>query len=1008
MQQFFQRALVRRLLAVSVVLLVLCAVPILQQRGTQAVTAQSRLSPSTQISLGNDYSCALLTTGVVKCWGGNSDGQLGLGNTDSYGDAVSETGTGLPAVDLNQTAKYISAGYVHTCAIRADNSTVCWGENFWGTLGNGSRSNIGDTSGEMGSSLIAVDLSTDYATSLSAGYQFTCAILNTGQVKCWGLNDVGQTGADGWHGMSSDTMGTNLPAVDLGDGRTAKAIATGRQHACAILDNNTVKCWGANTYGQLGLGNTTSLVYPNIGEAAVVNLGNGRTAKAIAAGSHHTCAILDTGNLKCWGFNASGQLGQDTAANIGDSSGEMGDSLPAINLGTNRTAVAVAGNKRGDLDYTCAVLDNATLKCWGSNQLFNLGQSGGDLGDSAGEMAALAAVDLGTGIQVTAVAMGAAHSCQILSSTNIKCFGHGQNGKLGYGDTITRGWGASTMGDNLPIVDLDGVEPTATSTPVDTDTPTPTDTATPTDTPTPTHTPSVTNTPTVTRTASKTYTRSKTPTRSKTKTKTRTPTKSKTPTRTPVGYVSRVAAVASGTGHSCAILASSVVKCWGRNDYGQLGLGDTSDRGDASGEMGNALPAVNLGTGVIARNIYAGVAHSCVITTTGRVKCWGSNIDGELGLGDTDSRGDASSEMGENLPYVDLGAERTAVSLSLGIHYSCALLDNATVVCWGRSDDGQLGNGSTDTIGDVPGEMGTALVPVDVGTDRTVISMANHQYGICALLDNASIKCWGYNVVGQLGIGDTVDRGDGVGLMGDNLPVVPFSADLTPVELAGAIGSTCARFDDGTVRCWGFNLFGQLGTGDALDRGDSPGEIAALAAIDLGSGHTAKRIFGESGYSFCALLDDDSLKCWGDNSDANLGIGISITDTKWGNATGEMGDNLPAIDLGTNVTIGSVSVGNKFRCAILKPSTALKCWGANAYGQLGLGTTEASWGEYPDATMGDFLPYVRLGSIIPSTSTPTPTKSKTPTKTLSPSRTKSPTKTLSPTRTVTQTRTPTP
>jgi alpha-tubulin suppressor-like RCC1 family protein len=158
--------------------------------------------------------------------------------------------------------------------------------------------------------------------------------------------------------------------------------------------------------------------------------------------------------------------------------------------------------------------------------------------------------------------------------------------------------------------------------------------------------------------------------------------------------------------------------------------------------MGNALPAVDLGTGVLASKIYAGVTYSCVITTTGRVKCWGSNVSGELGLGDTDSRGDATGEMGENLPYVDLGADRTAVSLSLGIYYSCALLDNATVVCWGRNVEGQLGNGSTDTIGDVPGEMGTALVPVDVGTDRTVISMANHQYGICALLDNASIKCW--------------------------------------------------------------------------------------------------------------------------------------------------------------------------------------------------------------------------------------------------------------------------
>ncbi|RLT33238.1 MAG: hypothetical protein DWI54_00240 [Chloroflexi bacterium] len=988
----------RRLsLAVFSVLIILacCAVALRTQSFDSRVAAAPRLSRSTQISLGSDHSCAMLTTGVVKCWGANNNGQLGLGNTNSYGDAVSETGAGLPAVDLDQTAKYISAGYGHTCAIRNDNSTVCWGENFWGTLGNGSRSNIGDNSGEMGSSLIAVDLSTDYATSLSAGYQFTCAILNTSQVKCWGVNDVGQTGADGWHGMSSDTMGANLPAVNLGAGRTAKAISAGRQHACAILDNDTVKCWGANTYGQLGLGNTASLVYPNIGEAAVVNLGTGRTAKTIAAGSYHTCAILDNGSLKCWGFNASGQLGQDTTANIGDGSGEMGDSLPAINLGSGRTAVAVAACKRGDLDYTCAILDNGTLKCWGDNGFGQLGQ--GDMnnrGDSTAEMAALAAVNLGTGIQVTAVAIGAAHSCQILSSTNIKCFGHGQNGKLGYGDADTRGYTSSAMGDNLPIVDLDGVSPTATSTPVDTDTPTASNT------PVDTSTPSQTNTPTVTRTASKTYTRSKTPTRSKTKTKTRTPTKSKTPTRTPIGYVSRVSALASGSSHSCAILASSVVKCWGLNTNGQLGLGDTASRGDAGGEMGNSLPAVDLGTGVLASKIYAGSDHTCILTTTKRVKCWGGNGAGQLGIGDTNHRGDGSGEMGDILPYVDLGTGRTASAVALGEGSTCALLDNATLVCWGQNVFGQLGVGSIDTIGDASSEMGDALVPVDVGTGRTVKSIAARSLGYCALLDDDSIKCWGNNWDGQLGVGDTDHRGDGSGEMGDDLARVPFSTDLTPVELAGNADAACARFDDGTVRCWGSNVYGALGIGDAVNRGESAGQIAALSAIDLGSGHTAKRIYGGLGNSFCALLDDDSLKCWGDNSDANLGIGVGATDTNWGNATGEMGDTLPTVDVGTGTTVSALSIGSDFRCAILTISTGVKCWGENSNGQLGSGSTTEDYGVYPASDMGDALPFVRLGIIVPSTSTPTPTK------TLSPSRTKSTTKTLTPSRTATRTTAP--
>jgi alpha-tubulin suppressor-like RCC1 family protein len=208
-----------------------------------------------------------------------------------------------------------------------------------------------------------------------------------------------------------------------------------------------------------------------------------------------------------------------------------------------------------------------------------------------------------------------------------------------------------------------------------------------TNTPAETDTPNATNTPSITKTASKTYTRSKTPTRSKTKTKTRTPTKSKTPTRTPVGYVSRVAAVASGQSHSCAILASSVVKCWGANDSGQLGIGDTTHRGDAGGEMGNSLPAVDLGTGVIARKIYAGYGYTCAITTTGRVKCWGNNSLGQLGLGDTDSRGDASSEMGDVLVPIEVGTGRTVKSISARALGYCALLDDDSIKCWGNNWD---------------------------------------------------------------------------------------------------------------------------------------------------------------------------------------------------------------------------------------------------------------------------------------------------------------------------------
>jgi alpha-tubulin suppressor-like RCC1 family protein len=900
-------------------------------------------------------------------------------------------------------------------------------------LAIGGSGNIGDGPGEMGNALTPIDFGTSYAVSLDIGYLHGCALLANGAVKCWGTNNYGEVGVNGAI-QTAAQLGANWPSVDLGSGRTARAITTGNYHTCAILDTYAVACWGQGTFGQLGYGNNANRYYQDLGNAlTTVNLGTDRTATAITAGRYSTCAILDNGSVKCWGLNNNGQLGQNSTTWLGDDANEMGDNLLPVYLGSGRTAKKIVANN----DSVCAILDNDTLKCWGDNSYGQLGTGDTNTrGNDAGEMSTLGTVNLGTGQVPAQIAIGHYHACALLTSTNLKCWGGGFLGQLGRGSTLNYGSNSADMGDALPLVDFDGVTPTVTSspavtstpaiatpppitsspiatsspaitsTPIATNTPVDTDTPTPTDTATPTHTPSATSSPIATSSPTKTLTRSRTPTRSKTKTKTRTPTKSKTPTRTPVGYVSRVVAVASGHSHSCAILASSVVKCWGRNDYGQLGLGDTSDRGDGSGEMANALPAVDMGTGVLASKMYAGSSHSCVLTTTNRVKCWGNNSEGQLGLGDSDHRGDGSSEMGDTLPYVDLGTGRTATALALGEGSTCALLDNATLVCWGFNMFGQLGIGSADTIGDLASEMGNALVPVDVGTGRTVKSISARALGYCALLDDDSIKCWGNNWDGQLGVGDTDHRGDETGEMGDNLTRVPFSTTLTPVELASVAYATCARFDDGTVRCWGSNVYGQLGTGDALNRGDSTGEVAALTAIDLGSGHTAKSIHGGLSYSFCAILDDDSLKCWGNNADANLGIGVGATDTNWGNATGEMGDTLPAIDLGTNVTIGAVSIGNAFRCAIVKPSTALKCWGANAYGQLGLGTTEASWGEYPDASMGDFLPYVRLGSIIPSTSTPTPTKSKTPTKTLSPSRTKSPTKTFTPSRTATRTPTP--
>ena len=198
----------------------------------------------------------------------------------------------------------------------------------------------------MGDSLTAVDLGSGRtAKAIVAGGSHTCAILDNLAIKCWGRSDEGQMGKGGKNGSSfqigdgSNEMGNSLDAIELGTGRTATAIAAGKYHNCAILDNSSIKCWGSNNAGQLGLGDSNnrgdldSLGQSEMGDnLPVVDLGAGRTARAITAGDNQTCTILDNAAIKCWGSNTAGELGLGDTNNRGDGSGEMGDNLPVISL----------------------------------------------------------------------------------------------------------------------------------------------------------------------------------------------------------------------------------------------------------------------------------------------------------------------------------------------------------------------------------------------------------------------------------------------------------------------------------------------------------------------------------------------------------------------------------------------------------------------------------------------------------------------------------------------------
>ncbi|HZF50149.1 MAG TPA: DUF4215 domain-containing protein [Polyangiaceae bacterium] len=417
-----------------------------------------------EVAAGAAHTCARLSGGIVKCWGLNSSGQLGLGDVFPRGHNAAHMGSNLPAVNLGQdldgkdkTALAIAAGVNHTCALLSDGSVKCWGANDFGNLGLPSTLARGDQPGEMGDKLPAVNLGAGkIAQAIVASNYITCALLSDGEVKCWGYNVYGQLGQGHKSniGLNPATM-DGLLAINLGTGKKAKAITAGYYHACALLNDDSIKCWGYNAYGQLGLGDNKdrgdNMNENEMGDNLLaIDLGTDGEAQAIAAGAHHTCALLMNGSVKCWGYNLYGQLGLGDSSPRGDQPGEMGDALPPVNLGAGKKATAIEVG----IYHACAQLDDDTAKCWGINSVGNLGL--GDInprGDQPSEMGdALLPIDLGTGNTSLVLQVGGSHACAILQDHRLKCWGFNIYGQLGIGAQGHRGDQPGEMGDNLPFV----------------------------------------------------------------------------------------------------------------------------------------------------------------------------------------------------------------------------------------------------------------------------------------------------------------------------------------------------------------------------------------------------------------------------------------------------------------------------------------------------------------------------------------------------------------------------
>lgn len=411
---------------------------------------------------------------------------------------------------------------------------------------------------------------------------------------------------------------------------------------------------------------------------------------------------------------------------------------------------------------------------------------------------------------------------------------------------------------------------------------------------------------------------------------------------------------------SCAILEDDRVKCWGKNDLGQLGRGVSSgSEGEVAGEMGDNLLFTELfdednpsNASLVVSKLFSGSEFSCALFNNKRIKCWGANESGQLGIGDNTNRGSGFADMGDNLPFVDLGTKDGTIGtaqvevekISLGSKHGCAMVKVADfgtvnrVKCWGLNNEGQLGLGHNNTRGTSPAHMGSSLPFISLGTifDSSLSQVrevsvkdisvgANHS---CAVLEDDVVKCWGANASGQLGQGDQLSSN------------IPLGLDINLDTVSSIVSGnehTCALGTFGGIeqmKCWGANASGQLGVGDTNNRGDNSGEMSgSLPSVMVASAANILQISAGAEHT-CVLLDNELTKCFGSNIFGQLSYG---PDTDYfGISLSQMGDNLLPVDLGDGAFVKYISTGGNNSCAILADNS-LKCWGANGFGQLGQG-----------------------------------------------------------------------
>lgn len=363
--------------------------------GDGSVGPLGPLGPVVQLSAGRYHTCARRESGAITCWGDNTSGQLGNGQRGPAGEAQ----TPQVAVGLTDAVQ-VAAGEIRTCAVRANGMVPCWGGRT--AVGNGVTDDVLSPRPTVSS----LDAGTPFEGAVEVGGTgsgYTCARRANGTVTCWSeANRFGRNG-DGTNEQR------NVPGVDVVDLTDAIGLGVNYYHACALRANGEVVCWGMNTSGQLGTGNTTPSAIP----VAAVGVTGG---VEIAAGQNQTCVRQTAGTVMCWGINNTGQLGN------------------GLKVATSSTPTSVVGltdatQLAGGSNHFCAIRQGGSVVCWGSNEY-------GQVGDGT-EDERLTPTAVSGLTDAVEIAGGLNHTCARRATGAVVCWGSNDRGQLGNPDKVT-------------------------------------------------------------------------------------------------------------------------------------------------------------------------------------------------------------------------------------------------------------------------------------------------------------------------------------------------------------------------------------------------------------------------------------------------------------------------------------------------------------------------------------------------------------------------------------------